>query len=276
MSGKYIIKQSNGFFFEYNGYEDDLNKEYKLLFKGEYLNGKRNGIGKEYYQNFVVFEGEYLNGKRNGKGKEYDSEGEIRFEGEYLNGDRWNGKGYDSTGKNIYTIKNGNGYVKIEGYNEEENYKFEGEYLNGKKSGLWKEYYYDELFFEGQYLKGKRNGQGKEYNIDNYNLIFEGEYFNDKRWNGICHDKKGNIIYTLKNGKRYVNEEFRKSNALIYEEISCTVKKMVKGKNIVMMDKKRVYYMTGNMSMVKEMEKGKYIIILGDYYLMVNFYMIKQ
>ena len=217
LSGKYIIKQSNGFFFEYNGYEDDLNKEYKLLFKGEYLNGKRNGIGKEYYQNFVVFEGEYLNGKRNGKGKEYDSEGEIRFEGEYLNGDRWYGKGYDSAGKNIYTIKNGNGYVKIEGYNEEENYKFEGEYLNGKKSGLWKEYYYDELFFEGQYLKGKRNGQGKEYNIDNYNLIFEGEYFNDKRWNGICHDKKGNIIYTLKNGKRYVNEEFRKSNALIYE-----------------------------------------------------------
>ena len=172
LSGKYIIKQSNGFFFEYNGYEDDLNKEYKLLFKGEYLNGKRNGIGKEYYQNFVVFEGEYLKGKRNGKGKEYDLEGEIRFEGEYLNGDRWNGKGYDSAGKNIYTIKNGNGYVKIEGYNEEENYKFEGEYLNGKKSGLWKEYYYDELFFEGQYLKGKRNGQGKEYNIDNYNLIF--------------------------------------------------------------------------------------------------------
>ena len=28
LSGKYIIKQSNGFFFEYNGYEDDLNKEY--------------------------------------------------------------------------------------------------------------------------------------------------------------------------------------------------------------------------------------------------------
>ena len=37
-----------------------------------------------------MFEGEYLNGKRNGKGKEYKY-GEIIFEGEYLNGKRWIG-----------------------------------------------------------------------------------------------------------------------------------------------------------------------------------------
>ena len=30
----------------------------------------------------------YLNGKRNGKGKEYDSNGKLIFEGEYLNGKR--------------------------------------------------------------------------------------------------------------------------------------------------------------------------------------------
>ena len=43
----------------------------------------------------MEFEGEYLNGKRNGKGKEfYDSE-TLKFEGEYLDGKRWNGKGYD-------------------------------------------------------------------------------------------------------------------------------------------------------------------------------------
>ena len=34
----------------------------------------------------MIYEGEYLNGKRNGKGKEYDSDGELKFEGEYLNG----------------------------------------------------------------------------------------------------------------------------------------------------------------------------------------------
>ena len=52
-------------------------KEYnsnKLIFEGEYLNGKRNGRGKEYdlFNSDLVFEGEYLNGKRNGNGKEYN------------------------------------------------------------------------------------------------------------------------------------------------------------------------------------------------------------
>ena len=30
-------------------------------------NGERNGKGKEYYNGKLIFEGEYLNGKRNGK-----------------------------------------------------------------------------------------------------------------------------------------------------------------------------------------------------------------
>ena len=36
----------------------------------------------------ILFEGEYLNKKRNGKGKEYYEDGELKFEGEYLNGKR--------------------------------------------------------------------------------------------------------------------------------------------------------------------------------------------
>ena len=67
-------------------------KEYyddgKLLFEGEYLNGKRNGIGKvyDYWNGKLIFEGEYLNGERNGIGKEYNEDGKKIFEGEYLNG----------------------------------------------------------------------------------------------------------------------------------------------------------------------------------------------
>ena len=79
-TGKYIIYESNRFGKEYlpNG---------ELLFEGEYLNGKRNGKGKEYngYDDKLIFEGKYLNGKRNGKGKEYDFiNGVLLFEGEYL------------------------------------------------------------------------------------------------------------------------------------------------------------------------------------------------
>ena len=40
-SDRYIIFEKNGKGKEYNNYSD------KLLFEGEYLNGKRNGKGKE-------------------------------------------------------------------------------------------------------------------------------------------------------------------------------------------------------------------------------------
>ena len=59
ISGRYIIYGSNGNGKEYNGEND------QLIFEGEYLNGERNGIGKEYYYDGELkFEGEYLNGKK--------------------------------------------------------------------------------------------------------------------------------------------------------------------------------------------------------------------
>jgi len=60
------------------GYDENAKVIYELI------NG--NGKIKEYsYDGKLEFEGEYLNGKRNGKGKEY-IDGELIFEGEYLNG----------------------------------------------------------------------------------------------------------------------------------------------------------------------------------------------
>ena len=42
----------------------------------------------------LLFEGEYLNGKRNGKVKEYDYYGELKFEGVYLYNFKFRGKEY--------------------------------------------------------------------------------------------------------------------------------------------------------------------------------------
>ena len=80
ISGKYIICE--------NGKGKEYTLENKLVFEGEYLNGKRNGKGKEYYlDGDLKFEGEYLNREIwNGKGKKYYPNGELKFEGEYLNG----------------------------------------------------------------------------------------------------------------------------------------------------------------------------------------------
>ena len=84
------------------------------------MNKKRNGKGKEYdWKGKLIFEGEYLNGKRwngneydpdnnfayklkNGNGliKKYDYDGNLIFEGEYLNGKRnGEGKAYNCNGK---------------------------------------------------------------------------------------------------------------------------------------------------------------------------------
>ena len=87
VSGKFIKFEKDGQITEYV-----INTNI-ILFKGEYLNGKKNGKGTEYFQNKKLkFEGEYLNGKKNGKGKEYNHDGELIFEGEYLKG-RANGNG---------------------------------------------------------------------------------------------------------------------------------------------------------------------------------------
>jgi len=50
------------------------------------LKNNINGKGKEYddYDGKLIFESEYLNGEKNGKGKEYYANGNLKFEGEYL------------------------------------------------------------------------------------------------------------------------------------------------------------------------------------------------
>ena len=158
ISVRYKVGEING-----KGKEYDRSSN-KMLFEGEYLNGKRNGKGKEYYYNRLLiegeylkgeryqeknensksyiygkkveFEGEYLNGKRNGQGKEYYKYGNIKFEGVYINGDKWNGKGYDTLNNISYELKNGIGTIKE--YYDDGKLKFEGEYINGKKKWKWK------------------------------------------------------------------------------------------------------------------------------------------
>ena len=58
-----------------------------------YVLKEGKGFCREYERGMKAFEGEYLNGKRNGKGKEYYKDGKIKFEGEYLKHKKWNGKG---------------------------------------------------------------------------------------------------------------------------------------------------------------------------------------
>ena len=98
-NGKVIYELING-----NGKVKEYNDNNILIFEGEYLNGLRNGKGKEYNYKVLVFEGEYLNGRKNGYGKEYfNFLGKLKFEGFFLN-DMKKGKGieYDIFGHKIF------------------------------------------------------------------------------------------------------------------------------------------------------------------------------
>ena len=171
ISGRYKKDGING-----SGTEYLLDKKI-LVFKGEYLNGKRNGYGREFENYKMIFEGEYINGKRNGEGKEYIDRNLV-FQGEYLNGKR-----------------NGEGKEYIDG-----NLVFKGNYLDGKRNGYGREYKYNKLLFEGNYLNGKKNGNAKKY-YDNGKLKFEGNYLNGKKWNGKIYGKNCKDVSELKDGK---------------------------------------------------------------------------
>ena len=171
---------------EYSNYEKKvLTKEerYHLSLETSLKNGIENGKAKLYRNDKLISELEYINGKLNGKIEE-EEENHGKFIGEYLNGNRV-GKLYDKDNK----------------------LKFEGEFLEGKRIG--KEYDKNgNIIFEGEYLydfwnKKRWNGKGKEYSYDY--LIYEGEYLNGKKWNGIIYNKINNSSFTIKNGngKKY-------------------------------------------------------------------------
>ena len=58
----------------------------KIRYKGEFINGKREGYGIYYFSNGNYYKGEWKNNKQHGKGTLYKWDGDIIYEGEYVNG----------------------------------------------------------------------------------------------------------------------------------------------------------------------------------------------
>ena len=212
-SGKYIIKDKDPFDLLS---KEDIYKAYSiegnvLLFEGKYVNGKKDGRGKEYYNDGKLkFYGDYLNGKRisgrfydklenifleidNKKVKELYKNGATKFVGEYFNEKKWNGIGYDINGYQVFKIAYGIGEVKE--FFDDGKLKFEGHYYNGERNGKGKRYDYEgEVLFEGEYLNGERwNGTGKEYYCDLDEKRKEQNKFNFNFFNENKKKKKYNF-----------------------------------------------------------------------------------
>ena len=227
-SKKYIVQDGNGKIKIYdalynqllykggylngkkNGYGKEYNTSNKLIFIGEYFKGKPyNGKYKEYDSDILVYEGKISKGKKNGKGKEYYSNKKLKFEGEYLNGKKWNGKFYNYISYNKYKVselKEGKGLIEEWSGDRNDHDRFKGEYLNGERNGKGKIYNgKGMLIFEGEFINGEKNGKGYEFNycIDN-NLKFEGEFLNGKKWNGKFYNKDKTKFTELINGKGFI------------------------------------------------------------------------
>ena len=113
-------------------------------------------------------------------------EKEYIVQGEYLNGKRWNGYGYfNGEEEKKCEIKNGKGTaIECHHYGFWYDILIECEYKNGEKTKGKEEYYLCSLF-PGAYI------------------VFEGEYLNGKKWNGIFIKDYSSNNSELKDGKRF-------------------------------------------------------------------------
>jgi len=78
---KYNNKLKNKLFIDNNDYKECQgdNRNFLII--------EKDGKGKEICDSLkLIYEGEYLNGKKNGKIKKYNYARELLFEGEYLKG----------------------------------------------------------------------------------------------------------------------------------------------------------------------------------------------
>ena len=58
------------------------------VYEGEWLDGKKEGFGKYYYNNGERYAGAWKDDMREGKGMLVDQEGKRIFIGEWMNGKR--------------------------------------------------------------------------------------------------------------------------------------------------------------------------------------------
>ena len=59
-----------------------------------YLNGFKHGFGSKFdcFSGRLIYEGEFLNGKEHGPGIEYDDVGNVLYKGQFINGERASSK----------------------------------------------------------------------------------------------------------------------------------------------------------------------------------------
>ena len=208
----------------------------ELIYEGDILDGKYDGVAKIYKNTKILYDGELLNGKYNNFGKLYDY-GKLIYEGEFLEG-KYHGYGktkiyqgyfknglYEGKGtlyvENDYEFyeaefKKGlihDGFVKIYKYNFSEKYLyFEGnwKYKNNAEEKILDE----KISFKDYFLKGEINGKGIKYYENGIKKV-EGIFDSLNSCDGIYYNPDGVKIYE---GKILNDIPYESKKIIIYDD----------------------------------------------------------
>ena len=184
-----------------------LNKSFPfvpVVYKGDMVNGKRQGKGKCIFKDKYYYEGDWFDDKMHGKGTLYFPDGKILYEGDFINNEK---EGYGKyyyldgpyyIGQWVKDKKHGKGII----YSEEGKIIYEGEFENDKKKGYGKYFDKNGDLYIGQWADDKMNGDGKIYN-KNGNLKLEGEFENGRLKIGIQYDDNGDISLIAQKNYNY-------------------------------------------------------------------------
>ena len=208
--------------YYYDGYS--IQAEYTLK------NGLLNGTLKSYYQNGNLKKtGNYINGKENGLFKEYNEDGSINIEYSMKDGEM-NGafKTYYENGQVKKTGGFLNGKQNGKFYEYAENGWLDAEYtmLNDELNGTLTIYNQNKKYEEKQYTNGALNGQYKKYIYNDDGSLFliqNGQYENElenKIWtlSIIEENNKQRVLNstTYENGVKNGNFQLAQGDSLIF------------------------------------------------------------
>lgn len=164
------------------------------VYRGEYLDGKREGFGSHFYKNgSLCYAGFWKNDKRDGLGVSFRESDHALHIAKWENGQP-------------------GGFISL--FDKDGNLRYGGHMMNGKKQGAgvsfrqadgtifvgkWEDSEpaglgasFDEngsLLYYGGWKDGKRSGHGTEFDL-NGAIVFDGEWKDDKYHNGILYQKQ--------------------------------------------------------------------------------------
>ena len=148
---------------------------------GQFMSGKKEGLGKEVYQNGSYYEGHWRNGVRQGQGRFVSHNGDL-FQGEF-NNNKAEGQGtlYTSATQTTYTGGFENDKPHGKGKEEYSDGSFYmGDFKEGQMTGKCKFIFKDGGIYNGEVINGMATGKGK-YTYKNSNKTYEGDFKNNKK-----------------------------------------------------------------------------------------------